>query len=84
MFDPEFYPTPTNLVFDRINRNLTINKIIMTILEKIIDSLFFNKITHKVFWCFYVYIKYLDITKNPAPELHKCCICWKEKIIYNK
>lgn len=56
----------------------------MTILEKIIDSLFFNKLTHKVFWCIYVYIKYLDTTKNPAPELHKCCICWKEKIIYHK
>lgn len=56
----------------------------MAILEKIIDSLFFNKITHKVFWCFYVYIKYLDITKNPTPELRKCPVCWKEKITYTK
>jgi len=52
-------------------------------MENILDKLFFNKTTHKLFWCFFSFVKYIDIKKNPAPELHKCSICQKEKIVYN-
>ncbi len=53
-------------------------------MENFIDKLIFNKITHKIFWCFWVFVTYTDITKNPAPELRKCPVCWKEKITYTK